>query len=81
MKIDDLEQQAKAAIARWQDPQLPKPPGKPIVQCGCAKPIDPALIPFSFQFLGRNRKGLYVYNLDAEELLQYCDRYRAEFEV
>jgi hypothetical protein len=80
MNIEQLESMANEAIARWEDPLLPKLPGEPVVQIVQSTPLTEQF-PIPCQYLGRNGKGLHVYNLDAKNILQHLDRWREEFNV
>lgn len=44
MKLEELQELADSAIARWEDPNLPKPPGKATVKF-CSPTHDTELLP------------------------------------
>lgn len=78
MKIEHLEKMARDAIAQYNQSAF-KLSGKAIVQFYQSQSL-PEEFPLPFEYLGKN-KGKYVYNVEAQAILQYCDRYRAEFNI
>ena len=77
MKLEELEQLAKDAIAKFPN-RLIKSVKKPIVEIGNSRPL-PEDFPIPLTYLGCNRWGKHIYHLDAEAVLQYVERYRREF--
>lgn len=77
--IEKLEYLATAAMKKFNSVANPfsKLTKKPIVQIGSRTPL-PNSFQIPNQYLGCH-KGMHVYNLEAEAILQYVERYKAEF--
>jgi hypothetical protein len=73
MKQSVLVELANKAIARWNDPNLPKLPGKPIVKVVSSKlanelELHPNVIGV---YLGTTSKGMHTYNVPAHAIIKY----------
>jgi hypothetical protein len=68
---------AEYAIARWENPSLIRMSGEPKFQIRSPHQID---FPFSFELLG-TYKGMYIYVLDAKQVIQNLDRFDMEFNL
>jgi hypothetical protein len=79
MKIEELEQLADNAIARWENPNLPKPPGEPTVKfCSPTRGTD--LLPgLTAQRIGTTRAGMEVMLVNAIDLKKAIARFKQEF--
>lgn len=79
MRMEELEQKAKNAIEKFPN-RLIKSVDRPIVQIGNSQKL-PEDFPIPYTYLGCNRWGKHIYNIDAETILQYIERYRQEFKI
>jgi hypothetical protein len=74
-----VELEANKAILESQTNPFKKKLGtKPVVQIWQNQPLSE--FPIEYEYIGY-RKGKYVYNLDAQQVLRYIERYKLEFDL
>jgi hypothetical protein len=77
--MEELEIQANRAILEAQNnPFIKKLNKKPVIQIWQNQPLSE--FPIEYEYIGY-RKGKHVYNLDAQQVLQYIKRYKLEFDL
>lgn len=80
MKLEELKELADSALARWQDPSLPKLPGDATVKF-CSPTDRTELLPgLNAQIVGINRRtDMAVMIVDAVDLKKAITRFKKEF--
>lgn len=69
MKKEDLKQMAEEAIEQWNNSKF-RFSKQPLVQFAQHKKLPKDFL-IAVEYVGCNRRGLYVYNIDAKEILRY----------
>lgn len=79
IKNDQFRKEALKAIAAAETNPFTRALGLvPVVQVRATAPVT---FPSKFKFVGMNKQGEYVYNLDAVGILQRLDYEALEFDI
>lgn len=81
MQLGDMEAECRRAIARWEDPELPKLPGEPrasfVVPRGAKLPPDLFGVPYEHH----SNPRVTMLWVDARKLLAAIEYHRSELLV